>query len=625
MIAAVFGQERPSGLRGGFPSLFQIDDAPEQSNSFQRFAPLAWSPVRRELAFGGTVGGADAVIPPGWLLPASDEIASDDEAVRQAIWLLPEGESQAIPAAVSEGLFSAPCWSPDGDALYYVRWEPLANGEGSMSLLRHPRTGAVETIFRETGRYPFAERRALPFETAAASPDGLWIAAPWLGPQGLIIVDLEKRRVSRRFQQASAPVWSPDGSALAYFVAESSAPMVKFNSGKQTTQKNAAQLMVAPRSALTNSAVATPIGKAMGLFDGSQPARWDQTGHTLLALRSTVEPPSSYDPPRVQLHRVSVSEGRVGPAVFKAQTTEVRQRSLNASFAFAPRSDAVFIDMPRTDTRMLIERQDLSSGQTDPPWHPFDDVDSPLPAPLGSLAVSHDGKRLAMRFGRVEANAPVAIRVLDRDQTHVVHADDANDLRAAAVLASSARRTLLRVQADNAVAFQMTNPGAWDQGREMYRLNPFPRRNQIDAMDDQRLLTARRLAADGLAFLGRRSADHRAGSAQVELAFTEFALQLHYIREEFAQALRCIERLNAESAPTPERRLMLAIIRAQCLEATAGSASARMSLEAVLQSREFRSLRSKSPDDAPSLFLKRIEEIRSGHSLVTAREDADAP
>ena len=59
--------------------------------------------------------------------------------------------------------------------------------------------------------------------------------------------------------------------------------------------------MVAKRTTLLANKAPTPIGKSMGEFDGSQPVRWDQTGHTLIALRSLAESTSTFDSARVQL------------------------------------------------------------------------------------------------------------------------------------------------------------------------------------------------------------------------------------------------------------------------------------------------------------------------------------
>src|SRR5262245_60615477 len=208
-ILLTFGGGQPPGFAGGLQSIFRVDEAPEPAVSSMRFAPLAWSPVRRELAYGGTVGGADAVVPAGWLLPSPEPII-DGETVRHAIWVVAPGESRADLVAETNGVFSAPCWAPDGESIYFVKWEPDSAAGGTLSLVRQHRSGKSDVVVSESGRFPFTDRRMLPFESASASSDGLLIAVPWLGPKGLAIVNLETKRIVRKLQQASAPTWSGD-------------------------------------------------------------------------------------------------------------------------------------------------------------------------------------------------------------------------------------------------------------------------------------------------------------------------------------------------------------------------------------------------------------------------------
>ena len=624
VVVALFGGGQISSLGGGFPTA-KTEEKPEPVLSTSRFAPAAWSPTRNELAFGGWVGGADGVIPPGWLLPVNpDSQSASKENRRQAIWVLPPGESKAELIASTVGVFSAPTWAPDGESLFYVQWEPAANGQGTVTLKRHFRDGKSQTITREIGRFAMADRLLLPFETISVSPDGILVAAPWMMPKGLAIVDLETNRVVRRLQQTSGPAWSPDSGTLAYFAAESSSSgLLGFGSATKNKQRNPAQLMVASRTALLEGSSQTPVGKSTGLFDGSQPARWDQTGHTLLALRSMIESAASFEPSRVLAYRISVSDGRAAK-VYTAASGEVKGPPLLASFAFDPRNETMILAAVRADARMMFDRFELSGSQFDAPWHPFDETDASLPSPLGSLALSEDGKRLAFRFGKPELGAPIAIWNLDGDRTTPIHTDDAGDLRTAAVFTASARRTLLQVAQDNAFKFQMTWPGAWDSGREHpQRLNPFPRLERLEALDEHQLLRVRQLAARGLEFIGKRPPARDSVSAK---RFDELALQLHYLREEFGPALKAIDRLTADEAATPERRLMLAVLRAQCLEASAGSRMAKLSLESLLESSALKGLRVAEDDEGLHPLLKRIEEILGGTKKSNERPgDEDLP
>jgi hypothetical protein len=110
-------------------------------------------------------------------------------------------------------------------------------------------------------------------------------------------------------------------------------------------------------------------------------------------------------------------------------------------------------------------------------------------------------------------------------------------------------------------------------------------------MDDVRLLSVRRLAAEGLSFLDGRRQPQASAPAKANAAFDEIALQLHYFREEFAPALRCVDRLTTDDPTPTDRRIMLAILRAQCLEAKGSPSLARLSLEPTLEGPALRDVR----------------------------------
>jgi len=627
-IVALTGGIQLSGLGGGLDTLFKVEDKNDSPLPSARFAPLAWSPVRRELAFGGAAGGAESVLPQGWLLPAASTAASastnPSDPVRRAIWVLPPGEGHADLIAVTTGQFSAPCWAPDGESLYFVRWEPAADGGGSLALIRRRRDGTTDVIHQEAGRYPFSERQSLPFETPAASPDGLFVVAPWLNPKGLVVVNLETNQVVRKLAAATGPSWSPDSQQLAYFVSEPATPIGGLASGPQRAQqRNAARLKIAERKALLASGDGR-VARSMGEFDATQPARWDQTGHTLLALRSLVESPSSFEPSRVQLFRVTVGEGRAA-RLLGVSSAEEKAKPPASSFAFDAKTDTLFLCAPRPDARMLVERYDLSGAHSESSFHPFEEIDSPLPPPLGAVSLSKDGKRLAFRFGKPDAGAPVAVWDIDAERATTIHTDDAGDLRAAAVFVASARRSYLRVHPENGTAYQMTLPGSWDRGREHpQRLAAFPRRGRLALTDDVRLLSVRRLAADGLAFIAGRRNSWATNRTKADASFDELALQLYYFREEFERARRCVDRLTLDQPMPDERRVMLAILRAQCLEATAGPGLARFSLEPIIEAGLLKKLRAGESDGAPHPFVKRIEELY-GSPALGERSGDDEP
>jgi hypothetical protein len=274
---------------------------------------------------------------------------------------------------------------------------------------------------------------------------------------------------------------------------------------------------------------------------------------------------------------------------------------------------------------MTIEQFELEGARSESAWHPFEEIDSPLPAPLGSVALSADGKRLAFRFGKPESGAPVAVWNAETERAAPIHTDDAGDLRAAAVFVAAARRTYLRVHPESGAIYQMTLPAEWDRGRDHpQRLAAFPRRDHLAAVDDIRLLSVRRLAGEGLDFLASRPPALGAERTKADVFFDEIALQLHYLREEFDQARRRLDRLSSDQPMMPDRRVMLAILRAQCLEATAGPSFARFSLDPILESGLLQKLRSHDHDGGPHPFVNRIEELRGAATLPEKPADEES-
>lgn len=179
--------------------------------------------------------------------PEGPQIAvlADAEGTRDIVTVGPNGES-AQPAIKDAG-WSRPSWSADGSLLAfgaYGNWSgevaAVAEGHGA-PLHAYPRARLVgdHPVMSPNGRtvaYAYKSsvwlldlasgsvRRMTPwrlqtyFELSSFSPDGTKLAGTTYGRRGpeAVAVDLPTGRVSLLAREASEPVYSPDGSEVAF-------------------------------------------------------------------------------------------------------------------------------------------------------------------------------------------------------------------------------------------------------------------------------------------------------------------------------------------------------------------------------------------------------------------------
>lgn len=166
------------------------------------------------------------------------------EPGQDIITMSPSGESPQT--VIKQAGWHRPSWSADGSLLTfgaYGEWSgevvgvAEANGPG-MRFFRHASLKSGNPVMAPDGRvvaYPYkgsvwllnvmsgSVRRALPsrsyawFEPSSFSPDGSKLAGTvgWLGSNA-VAVDLRTGHVSLLAREASEPVYSPDGSEVAF-------------------------------------------------------------------------------------------------------------------------------------------------------------------------------------------------------------------------------------------------------------------------------------------------------------------------------------------------------------------------------------------------------------------------
>lgn len=168
----------------------------------------------------------------------------DGEGGNDLVTVGPNGESPQT--VVEEAGWNRPSWSADGSlltlgaygewgrevvtvadvngpGLRFYRHAPLEGGNAVMSpdgrVVAYPYKGSVRLLDVVSG----SVRRALPsrsyeaFEPSSFSPDGSKLAGTigW-GPASAVAVDLRTGHVSLLAREASEPVYSPDGSEVAF-------------------------------------------------------------------------------------------------------------------------------------------------------------------------------------------------------------------------------------------------------------------------------------------------------------------------------------------------------------------------------------------------------------------------
>jgi hypothetical protein len=195
------------------------------------------------LLFLGTSQPAQAAVPEG---PQITVLAhAGVELWQEIITMSPNGDSPQT--MIEEAGWSRPSWSADGSLLTfgaYGGWSgevvgvAEANGPG-IHFFRHASLEGGNPVMAPDGRvvaYPYKNsiwlvnlmsgsvRRAAPwrlqpteFEPSSFSPDGSKLAGTvgWLGSSA-VAVDLRTGHVSLLAREASEPVYSPDGSEVAF-------------------------------------------------------------------------------------------------------------------------------------------------------------------------------------------------------------------------------------------------------------------------------------------------------------------------------------------------------------------------------------------------------------------------
>lgn len=146
--------------------------------------------------------------------PDGNQIAFRSETPNQTLWIVSsDGSGSGLQQLTFTGDYSAPDWSPDGSVIMF---HSLATSAGLSDLWTIPATGGTLTRFTNTPGWDEIQ--------PAYSPDGQWVAfasdrgGNW-GIWVMSVVGGEQDLIVEGY--VSNPVWSPDGTMIAFDMASS--------------------------------------------------------------------------------------------------------------------------------------------------------------------------------------------------------------------------------------------------------------------------------------------------------------------------------------------------------------------------------------------------------------------
>ncbi len=400
-------------------------------------APMSWSPDSQWLSYTVAPGTDRDGREPGWLFDTSREglsprdprdpgvpkPSSDSPSYR--IWTSHRDAVSSAMIEESAWPLTAPSWSLQGRAMAFGRFVPTSIGplktapRGRLELVIQQSLKRKRTVVAMPDYELEPEARVMfPLVAPAWSPDGQYLAFPRPGRNpAILIFKVEPHRLTQTIEHAVMPAWSPDGWKLAFIRGDD------LEENRLQVVERRGQTFVAIRETLAVDRVkATPS--------------WSSDGRSIYVVVEKVGPRSS----ELDLAKVFLETGEA-PTVHNLSAPEIPRRGA--------RIRGVAIDFDRQEERCFFS-VDIEGRDTDVVWSlprergilkRFHPVDSSMR--VGSLAVSPDGRTIALRFGPPTALTLPAIYDVTTEQTSLVMPDEAARGAWLAVLTRTARNLLL--------------------------------------------------------------------------------------------------------------------------------------------------------------------------------------
>jgi Tol biopolymer transport system component len=555
-------------------------------------SPMSWSPDSQWLSYTVAPGSERDAREPGWLFDTTRDIVNPRDRsgptdskgppgpISYRIWATHRDAESSVLIEESAWPLTSPSWSPHGRSIAFGRFVP-ASIEPNQS---EPR-GRIEVVIQDGLERKQAvltvadfeldpEARAeFPHAVADWSPDGQFLAfsKPGRSP-AILIFKVESRKLLHTIEHAARPAWSPDGSKLAFIRNE-----VPEENSLQVLERHGPSFLAARPVIAVSRVKAAPS--------------WTGDGRSIIVVAERARA----RPSEVDLMRVFLETGE-SLRVLPLAAPDLMQR-------VAP-IRGIAIDYQREEERCFFA-VDFQGRDTEVVWSVprdritvkrFHPVDGSLR--IGSLAVSPDGRFLALRFGPPSSLTLPAIQDVHdaaTDQVSLVTPDEAARGSWLTILSRTARALLL----DGL-------PPASADGHFARRPTLLPLPGEIPAQHPllSRLARLGRIGSAACSRPRQRNADD--GEPDVKPATTpEDRLFFNYLRGDFAAAASDLGAVEPRIV-APQQRLSLLSLQAQILYSKGDTTGARAIVDYLI-----------SAEGGP---IHRIEETPLGR-VLTAEPD----
>ncbi len=337
------------------------------------------------------------------------------------VWATQAGSSnQSALLEESDGPLGSPSWRPDGHALAFAKFTPTSSAgnlvRGRFEIILKEGLSRRKVLYAEDNlELDEASIREFAAFTPAWKQDGSCIAITrTAGTPSVLIVEVASGKLIRTIENACWPVWSPSGSRLA---------MVRISSGESAPSVRDSLLLL-------DQATVSASSQPRSLLDNAtilQTPRWSVDGHSILVVYGRARPSPSAGtrpvPRELVLGRVSATSGakmrewRLGsespasrainrmspqPPIDRLPAPNSPEAGgqqkpppsrLGTRLDFDPETEECFYAVEHEGKATTVVCMNLQTDVTHKRFPPLD-----VAFGIGSLALSPDGRTLAIRF-----------------------------------------------------------------------------------------------------------------------------------------------------------------------------------------------------------------------------------
>jgi len=516
---------------------------------------MSWSPDSQWLCYTVATGSEVEQLKPGWLFetsPAGSESRPPalllshqvtEPAPVYRIWASHQDGRSSVLIEESRWPLTTASWSPRGKSVAFGRFVPQsiepeqASERGRFEVVVQDGLDRKAVVWTSAELELDAETRAsFPHLVCSWSPDGLYLAIPRPGREPAVtIVRTDTKKRLCLLDHATLPAWSPDGSKCAFIRRENG-----YNS-LEIVERRGQGLGAARQLVPTGPVTATPF--------------WSNDGRSILAVIEGARPRT----PELELVRYVLDTTEVIRVLSLASESVRRTATVRGvAIDFDREAERCFfaVDQEGRDSELVwgIPRD----HETHKRFNPLDAGER-----IGALAVSPDGRTVAMRFGAPGGLSSPALYDSETEQTKLINPDRTSRQEWLTVLTRTARRILLAGL-----------PPAVVEDRDAQRPTLLPLPGEIVAFDN---VSARlgRIAKYGSSLCARPTAlPVGAEPRETNSSEIEARLFFNYLQHDFQAAAADLETLDPLVSAL-DHRLALLSVRAQILWSKGQQAEAR--------------------------------------------------